>query len=53
MDEGSKKIANNILDKWLKESPKRMIIMVSHDEISQNTYDYHVRIEDKKIKEIL
>lgn len=53
MDEGSKKIANNILDKWLKESPKRMIIMVSHDEISQNTYDYHVRIENNKIKEIL
>lgn len=53
MDLKSKEKANKILDNWLKKSSKRMIIMVTHDDISLNTYDYHYKIEDKLIKEVL
>ncbi len=50
MDKKSRKNANDFLDKWLKEKDDRMIILISHDNLEDYTYDYHVAIEDKQLK---
>ncbi len=49
MDEKSRHKADLFLDNWLKEKTDRMVILISHGSISDYSYDYHVRIEDKKL----
>ena len=50
MDKISRKRANKYLDKWLDEKDDRMIILISHENIKNYTYDFHVEIKEKELK---
>lgn len=50
MDKISRKMANDYLDKWLKEKNDRMVILISHENIKNYTYDFHVEIKEKQLK---
>lgn len=50
MDKISRKRANDYLDKWLKEKNDRMVILISHENIKNYTYDFHVEIKEKQLK---
>ena len=50
MDKISRKRANYYLDKWLKEKNDRMVILISHENIKNYTYDFHVEIKEKQLK---
>lgn len=42
--------ANIFLDKWLKEKEDRMIIIISHDNLDDYSYDYHIELKNKQLK---
>lgn len=50
MDKISRIRANDYLDKWLDEKDDRMIILISHENIKNYTYDFHVEIKEKELK---
>ena len=50
MDKISRIRANDYLDKWLDEKDNRMIILISHENIKNYTYDFHVEIKEKQLK---
>lgn len=50
MDKKSRSDANNFLDKWLKEKEDRMIIIISHDNLDDYSFDYHIELKNKQLK---
>lgn len=50
MDEKSRIDANIFLDKWLKEKEDRMIIIISHDNLDDYSFDYHIELKNKQLK---
>ena len=50
MDKLSRIRANKYLDKWLDEKDDRMVILISHENIKNYTYDFHIEIRDKELK---
>ena len=50
MDKKSRIDANNFLDKWLKEKEDRMIIIISHDNLDDYSFDYHIELKNKQLK---
>lgn len=50
MDKISRIRANDYLDKWLKEKNDRMVILISHENIKNYTYDFHVEIKERELK---
>lgn len=49
MDKKSRIDANNFLDKWLKEKEDRMIIIISHDNLDDYSFDYHIELKNKQL----
>ena len=49
MDKESRIKANEFLDNWLKEKEDRMIILISHDNLDDYSFDYHVKLEAKEL----
>lgn len=50
MDKRSRINANIFLDKWLRMKDDRMVILISHGDLSDYTYDYHINLEGKKLR---
>lgn len=50
MDKKSRIDANIFLDKWLKEKEDRMIIIISHDNLDDYSFDYHIELKNKQLK---
>ncbi|VYS76223.1 Thiamine import ATP-binding protein ThiQ [Anaerococcus vaginalis] len=50
MDKKSRIDANIFLDKWLKEKEDRMIIIISHDNLDDYSFDYHIEFKNKQLK---
>lgn len=50
MDKKSRIDANVFLDKWLKEKEDRMIIIISHDNLDDYSFDYHIELKNKQLK---
>lgn len=50
MDKKSRIDANKFLDKWLKEKEDRMIIIISHDNLDDYSFDYHIELKNKQLK---
>ena len=50
MDKKSRIDANNFLDKWLKEKEDRMIIIISHDNLDDYSFDYHIELKNKQLR---
>ncbi|MFR7765024.1 MAG: ATP-binding cassette domain-containing protein, partial [Anaerococcus obesiensis] len=50
MDKKSRIDANIFLDKWLKEKEDRMIIIISHDNLADYSFDYHIELKNKQLK---
>lgn len=50
MDKKSRIDANIFLDKWLKETEDRMIIIISHDNLDDYSFDYHIELKNKQLK---
>lgn len=50
MDKKSRSDANNFLDKWLKEKEDRMIIIISHDNLDDYSFDYRIELKNKQLK---
>ena len=49
MDKKSRIDANKFLDKWLKEKEDRMIIIISHDNLDDYSFDYHIELKNKQL----
>lgn len=49
MDKDSRIIAENILNKWFGNDPRKMIIYVSHNDYDRYPYDFHVEIANKSL----
>lgn len=50
MDKKSRIDANIFLDKWIKEKEDRMIIIISHDNLDDYSFDYHIELKNKQLK---
>lgn len=50
MDKKSRIDANIFLDKWLKEKEDRMIIIISHDNLDDYSFDYHIELKNKQLR---
>lgn len=50
MDKKSRIDANIFLDKWLKEKEDRMIIIISHDNLDDYSFDNHIELKNKQLK---
>lgn len=50
MDKKSRIDANIFLDKRLKEKEDRMIIIISHDNLDDYSFDYHIELKNKQLK---
>ncbi|QQB62263.1 ATP-binding cassette domain-containing protein [Anaerococcus vaginalis] len=50
MDKKSRIDANNFLDKWLKEKEDRMIIIISHDNLDDYSFDYNIELKNKQLR---
>ena len=50
MDKKTRIYANIFLDKWLKEKEDRMIIIISHDNLDDYSFDYHIELKNKQLK---
>lgn len=50
MDKKSRIDANLFLDKWLKEKEDRMIIIISHDNLDDYSFDYHIELKNKQLR---
>ena len=49
MDKKSRIDANIFLDKWIKEKEDRMIIIISHDNLDDYSFDYHIELKNKQL----
>lgn len=50
MDKKSRIDANVFLDKWLKEKEDRMIIIISHDNLDDYSFDYNIELKNKQLR---
>lgn len=50
MDKKSRIDANKFLDKWLKEKEDRMIIIISHDNLDDYSFDYNIELKNKQLR---
>ncbi|MDO4595252.1 MAG: ATP-binding cassette domain-containing protein [Tissierellia bacterium] len=50
LDKKSKMICFEILNEIILENPKKIIIMVSHDDPNYDFFDYHLKFEKQSIK---
>lgn len=49
MDKGSKLKANLYLDKRLRAKDDRMVVIISHDNLSDYSFDYHLILEKEQL----
>ncbi|MCI7238076.1 MAG: ABC transporter ATP-binding protein [Anaerococcus sp.] len=52
MDKDAKIKANKLVDSWLEEDRRRTAIIISHDNLMDYKFDYHLEIKDKELRSI-